>query len=102
MLVYYLLTARSPLYSHISVAMDGHQSIKASKKEEMMDDKFHQIQDVHSSAFSLFMNTYLLLGLMVGLMLTFYFGFIILSGFLLIHSCKWQTMISITKGQFIK
>ena len=66
--------------------MDGHQSIKASRKENMMDDTFHQLQDVHSTAFSFFINSYFFMGMFVGVLTVVYLSIIIIVGISVINA----------------
>ena len=75
------ISARSPIYSHLSVAMEGHLSIKASGKESMIMSRFHAIQNTHSSAYNLFINTWLWMGVLTGIVTVVYLALVLITGF---------------------
>ena len=54
------------MFSHISITLDGHTSIKAYGKEKDFIEKYNQLQDVHTSAFYLFISTFRWMGMCVG------------------------------------
>ncbi|XP_074600380.1 ATP-binding cassette sub-family C member 4-like isoform X2 [Brevipalpus obovatus] len=43
--------AKSPIYSHITSAMDGLTTIRVSKTEDIFRQKFAELQDTHTSLF---------------------------------------------------
>ena len=46
----YILSARSPLYSHISATIQGLSSIRAFHEEKRFLNKFHYYQNEHTKA----------------------------------------------------
>ena len=43
-----LLTDRSPIFSHLSNTLEGLTTVRAFNMQEKFENKFHQMQDLHS------------------------------------------------------
>lgn len=49
--------ARSPIYSHLGASLNGLSTIRAFGAQEILVKEFDNLQDLHSSAFYLFIST---------------------------------------------
>lgn len=52
-----MLSARSPIYSHLGASLNGLTTIRAFGAQQTLTKEFDKIQDMHSSAFYLFIST---------------------------------------------
>lgn len=52
-----LFSARSPIYSHLSASLNGLTTIRSFGAQIVLVKEFDKIQDLHSSAFYLFIST---------------------------------------------
>ena len=77
------ISGKSPMFSHLSITLDGHTSIKGYKKERDFIEKYNKLQDVHTSAFYLFISTYRWMGMCVGFLSLGYLLIIIVAALLL-------------------
>lgn len=50
-------SARSPIYSHLSASLNGLTTIRSFGAQTILVKEFDKIQDLHSSAFYLFIST---------------------------------------------
>lgn len=48
------ISARSPIYSHLGASLNGLATIRAFQAEQLLIEEFDAHQDLHSSAFYLF------------------------------------------------
>jgi hypothetical protein len=53
----YLFTARSPVYSHLSLSLLGLHTIRAYQVQPTLVHEFHRHQDLHTEAWFLFLAT---------------------------------------------
>jgi len=48
---------RSPIFSHLSNTLEGLTTVRAFNMQENFENKFHQMQDLHSASWFLFMTS---------------------------------------------
>ena len=77
------ISGKSPMFSHLSITLDGHTSIKGYKKKRDFIEKYNELQDVHTSAFYLFISTYRWMGMCVGILSLGYLLIIIVAALML-------------------
>ena len=51
------VSARSPVFSHLSVSLQGLHTIRAYKSENIFTEEFHKHQDLHTEAWGLFLSS---------------------------------------------
>ena len=54
---WFLIAARSPVYSHLSATVNGLHTIRSFGAEEAFTADFYKHQDLHSEAWFLFLST---------------------------------------------
>ena len=74
-------SAKSPIFSHMSHTLDGHISIKAFGIVEEFNKTFQRHQDVHTSAYNLFICSYRWMGLSIAFVSTGYLLVVIVATF---------------------
>lgn len=50
-------TSRSPVFSHVSATLNGLQTIRIFRVQDVFTEEFHQHQDSHSEAWFMFLCT---------------------------------------------
>lgn len=78
-----LYIARSPIYSHLAASLNGLSTIRAFKAEPMLIDEFDAHQDLHSSAYYLFIAAARAFGFWLDSVCTLYIAAVTLSFFLM-------------------
>lgn len=77
--------ARSPLFTHISVTLDGLSTIRSSHAENILTHEFDNYQDIHSACWFLFISTSSAFGMMLDVLCLIFISTVTFS-FLLIDS----------------
>jgi ATP-binding cassette subfamily C (CFTR/MRP) protein 4 len=75
-------TTRSPVYSHLAATLNGLSTIRALNAESLVTAEFDSHQDLHSSAFYLFMSISRTFGLYVDICCVFYLAIVLGTFFL--------------------
>lgn len=60
-----MLTARSPVFTHLGATLSGLPTIRAYNKEEILKNEFDNFQDVHSGCWYMSISTVSIFGLYV-------------------------------------
>lgn len=76
-------TTRSPIYTHLSASLNGLSTIRAFQAETTLIAEFDAHQDMHSSAFYIFMATNRAFGFFLDFICTFYIAAVTFSFFLM-------------------
>ncbi|RZC36634.1 multidrug resistance-associated protein, partial [Asbolus verrucosus] len=76
-------TTRSPVFSHLAASLQGLPTIRAFSAEKILKQEFDNYQDLHTSAFYLFLSLHSTLGFWVDLTCSVYIGLVIFSFFIL-------------------
>jgi len=79
LLIHFILSARSPLYSHISATIHGLSSIRAYHEEKNILNKFHYYQNEHTKAWYMKVVTSRWFGIRVDLIGSFFLTMITFS-----------------------
>ncbi|VEN34161.1 unnamed protein product [Callosobruchus maculatus] len=74
-------TTRSPVFSHIHASLQGLTTIRAFEAQEILKQEFDRHQDLHSSAFYLFLGCTRTFGFWLDLLCVVYIGMVTLSFF---------------------
>lgn len=82
-----LLAGRSPVFTHLSVSLDGLSTIRAFGAEEILIREFDNQQDTHTSCWYMFISTSSAFGFTLDIM-CFVFVFVVIFSFLLINTGK--------------
>ena len=61
----FLLTARSPVYSHVSTTINGLASIRAYGAQSAFEKQFYMYQNDHTATWFLFISSSRAMGLVV-------------------------------------
>lgn len=83
----WLFLARSPVFTHISVTLDGLSTIRASHAENILMDEFDNHQNIHSACWYMFISTNSAFGMILDI-LCLIFVFLVTFSFLLIDTGK--------------
>lgn len=73
--------ARSPVFSHINASLQGLTTIRAFGAQEILRKEFDRHQDLHSSAFYMFMGCNRTFGFWLDMFCVLYIGIVTLSFF---------------------
>uniref|UniRef100_A0A336LKT5 Oxysterol-binding protein n=1 Tax=Culicoides sonorensis TaxID=179676 RepID=A0A336LKT5_CULSO len=76
-------TTRSPIYSHLAASLNGLSTIRAFKAEQILIHEFDSHQDLHSSAFYLFMSASRAFGFWLDMFCVLYVAIVTLSFFVM-------------------
>ncbi len=68
------ITARSPVFTHLSTSLVGLTTVRAHKSEVVFQRVFDDYQDIHSSAWYMFLATSRWFGIWLDWMCVFYIG----------------------------
>lgn len=82
----YLFPDRSPIYSHLAASLTGLSTIRAFKAQEILIEEFDTHQDLHSSAFYLFLSASRAFGFWLDSFCVLYIAIITLSFFVMTNS----------------
>lgn len=77
--------AKSPVFTHLSVTMDGLATIRANNAENLLIKEFDNHQDVHTACWFMFISTSSAFGFSLDIM-CFIFVFLVTFSFLLIDT----------------
>ncbi|VVC32376.1 ABC transporter type 1, transmembrane domain,ABC transporter-like,P-loop containing nucleoside triphosphate [Cinara cedri] len=91
---------RSPIFAHMNASMQGLTTIRAYKAEKILSDEFDNYQDLHSSAWYLFISSNEAFGCWLDLVCLFYMSIIIFS-FLLIDNGTDGSNVGLTITQIM-
>ncbi|CAO1302137.1 unnamed protein product [Diamesa tonsa] len=75
-------TTRSPIYSHLAASLNGLSTIRAFNAEEILTREFDNHQDLHSSAFYLFIATSRAFGFWLDFCCVIYIAIVVMTFFL--------------------
>lgn len=75
------ISARSPVFSHINASLQGLTTIRAFGAQEILRKEFDKHQDLHSSAFYMFMGCNMTFGFWLDFFCVFYIALVTLSFF---------------------
>lgn len=73
------ILARSPIFTHVSATLQGLSTIRGFKAQEILNKEFDKHQDLHSSAWYIFLSTSTAFGYWLELISVFYIAIVILS-----------------------
>lgn len=76
-----MFTARSPIYSHLGASLNGLTTIRSFGAQQILIKEFDKIQDLHSSAFYLFISTSRAFGFWLDLYCVIYIAIVTASFF---------------------
>jgi hypothetical protein len=83
-----LILARSSVFTHISASIQGLSTIRALNAENILIQEFDNHQDLHTSAFHLYISTFSTFGFWTDVMCVLYNGSVIF-GFFFIKSGRF-------------
>jgi hypothetical protein len=78
-----LILARSSVFTHISASLQGLATIRALNAEKILIQEFDNHQDLHTSAFHLYISMFSTFGFWTDVMCVLYTGFVTFSFFLI-------------------
>lgn len=76
------ISARSPIYSHLSASLTGLTTIRSFGAQPILIKEFDKIQDNHSSAFYLFISTSRAFGFWLDIFCVMYIAVVTISFFI--------------------
>ncbi|KAG5892952.1 hypothetical protein JTB14_015003 [Gonioctena quinquepunctata] len=68
--------ARSPVFSHLNATLQGMTTIRSNGAEQILVEEFDKLQDVHSSAWFMFLYTSRAFGIWLDLICTLFIGLV--------------------------
>lgn len=77
--IIFVFLARSPVFSHLNASLQGMITIRAFEAQSALSKEFDDHQDLHSSAWYLFIATSRAFGFWLDLFCVIYIGFVTLS-----------------------
>ncbi|CAH1995818.1 unnamed protein product [Acanthoscelides obtectus] len=77
---------RSPVFAHLNASLQGLATIRTNLQEQVLVNEFDSLQDVHSSAWFMFLGCSRAFGMWVDLICTLYIGLVTFSFILLSDS----------------
>lgn len=75
-------TSRSPIYSHLAASLNGLSTIRAFKAEQILMNEFDKHQDMHSSAYYMFISASRAFGFWLDIFCVIYIAIVTLSFFI--------------------
>lgn len=78
-MTYEILPARSPVFAHLSATLQGLTTIRAFGAQEILTIEFDNHQNLHSSAYYLFLGCSRSFGFWLDLKCVLYVGFVTIS-----------------------
>jgi ATP-binding cassette subfamily C (CFTR/MRP) protein 4 len=78
-----LILARSSVFTHISASIQGLSTIRALNAEKILIQEFDNHQDLHTSAFHLYISIFSTFGFWTDVMCVLYIGLVTFSFFLI-------------------
>lgn len=91
-------TTRSPIYSHLAASLNGLSTIRAFNAENILTKEFDHHQDLHSSAFYLFMSTSRAFGFYLDFCCVVYIAIVTLSFFVMDNNNGGNVGLAITQA----
>jgi hypothetical protein len=82
------ILARSSVFTHISASLQGLATIRALNAEKILIQEFDNHQDLHTSAFHLYISMFSTFGFWIDVMCVLYTGLVTFS-FILIKSGRF-------------
>lgn len=89
---------RSPIYSHLSASLNGLSTIRAFHAQKILIREFDNHQDLHSSAFFMFIGTSRAFGFWLDCFCVLYIGIVTLSFFLMGDETGGNVGLAITQA----
>lgn len=74
---YFLLLARSPIYTHLSASLHGLTTIRAFQAQKVLKNEFDNHQNSHSAAFFMFLAASRTFGFWLDLICVFYVALVV-------------------------
>ena len=93
----FFFAARSPIYSHLAASLNGLSTIRAFNAEEILTREFDNHQDLHSSAFYLFIATSRAFGFWLDFCCVIYIALVVCS-FLFMNNSGGDVGLAITQA----
>lgn len=95
--VFFLILARSPVFTHLSTSLQGLATIRAFRAQECLKNSFDNYQDVHSSAWFMFLASSHTFGFLLDTICCVYIGVVTFSFLFFVTSIYFFTLIEILK-----
>ena len=102
LIIYYIknliqFLARSPVFSHLSASLQGLVTIRSFNSEETLINEFDRHQDLHSSAWYIYITTSRVFGFYLDIFCLLYIAVVVMS-FLVIHGNEQNHAESVAVG----